>query len=100
MNQIRSSSPWPKFHSPMNIRHTLRLITLVALTGCLAGSVRAAILASDGSRADVQAKVDVAVDGDVVTIPPGSFTWTSGIAISGKGIHLRGAGSGRVVARS
>lgn len=55
---------------------------------------------SDGSRADVQAKINAASDGDTVTIPAGSFTWASGVTISGKGVHLQGAGSGRVVARS
>jgi hypothetical protein len=60
----------------------------------------AATLSSDGSRADVQAKIDAAVDGDIVTIPSGSFTWSSGVSISEKGLHLRGAGSGRVVAYS
>lgn len=56
--------------------------------------------ASDGSQSDVQSKIDGASDGDTVTIPSGSFSWTSEITISGKAIHLQGAGAGRVVARS
>lgn len=63
-------------------------------------SVSAATLSSDGSRADVASKISSAVDGDVVTIPSGDYTWASGVTISGKGIHLQGAGSGRVIARS
>ena len=55
---------------------------------------------SDGSQADVQSKINSAVDGDTVTIPSGLFTWTGGVTISGKGIKLQGAGGARVVARS
>ena len=57
-------------------------------------------LTTDGSRSDVVAAIAAAVDGDTLTIPAGTFSWTSGITISGKGIKLQGAGSGRVVARS
>lgn len=60
----------------------------------------AATFNSDGSRTDVQAKIDAAVDGDIVTIPSGTFTWTSGVTISGKGIHIQGGGSGRAVGTS
>ena len=59
------------------------------------GTVRS----TDGSQADVQAKINAASSGDIVELPVGSFTWTSGITC-GKGILLRGQGSGRVVARS
>lgn len=56
-------------------------------------------LTSDGSSADVVAKIASASDGDTVTIPAGAFTWTNQVAIS-KGVILQGAGAGRVVARS
>lgn len=46
---------------------------------------------SNGSSASVQACVDQANDGDTITIPPGSFTWTTTVNIS-KGITLQGAG--------
>jgi hypothetical protein len=55
---------------------------------------------SDGSRADVQAKIDLSSSGDTVTIPAGSFTWTTPVTISGKAITLEGAGADRVLARS
>lgn len=55
---------------------------------------------TNGSQSDVQSKINGASDGDIVEIPSGSFTWSSPVTISGKGIHLRGAGSGRVIARS
>lgn len=59
-----------------------------------------AVYVSDGSSADTQAKINAAADGDTVLIPAGSFTWTSGVSISGKGIKLQGAGAGRAVGRS
>jgi hypothetical protein len=59
-----------------------------------------AVYTTDGTQADVQAKINGAVGGDTVTIPSGSFTWTSGVTISGKYLKIQGAGSGRVVGRS
>lgn len=59
-------------------------------------SLFAATYNSDGSQADVQSKINSASSGDTVTIPSGSFTWTSGVTISGKGIKIQGAGGGRV----
>ena len=44
--------------------------------------------ATDGSQADVQSKINAASDGDIITLPAGTFTWTSGITVSGKGILL------------
>ena len=58
-------------------------------------------LSTDGSASDVQAKINAASSGDTVEIPAGSFTWASQVSIPDtKAIHLKGAGSGRVVARS
>lgn len=56
--------------------------------------VFAAILASDGSQSDVNAKISAATAGDVVTIPPGSFPWgASNTAVTvNKAITLSGAG--------
>jgi hypothetical protein len=52
-------------------------------------SVQATVYNSNGSQADVQAKVNLAVDGDTVTIPAGSFTWTSHVTVT-KGITIQG----------
>ena len=51
---------------------------------------------TNGTSTDVQAKINASVDGDIVTLPSGSFPWTSGVTISGKGITVRGEGAGRV----
>lgn len=52
----------------------------------------AATLASDGSRDDVLAKVNAAAIGDTVTIPSGTFEWTSGVIVT-QAITLQGLGT-------
>jgi hypothetical protein len=55
-------------------------------------SAFATVYHSDGSAINVQLIHDIqAIDGDTITIPPGSFTWTTTVTIS-KGITLQGAG--------
>lgn len=49
---------------------------------------------------DVASAISASSNGDTVTIPAGSCTWTSGVTISGKGLTITGAGSGRIVAIS
>jgi hypothetical protein len=63
-------------------------------------SAFSATLNSNGSQSDVQVKWNSAADGDTVTIPAGTFTWTGALSLSRKGAKLKGAGSGRVVGRS
>lgn len=62
-------------------------------------SALAATYDSDGTSGSAQTLITAAVAGDIITVPAGSHSWTSQVAIT-KGVHLRGAGSGRVVARS
>lgn len=70
----------------------VRLIVWLCVVLC-ANPAWATIYASDGSRADVQAKIDGAADGDTVTIPAGTFDWQTTVTIpSTKGIILQGAG--------
>lgn len=47
------------------------------------------------SRADVEAAVAAAADGDTVVVPAGTCSWASGFAFS-KGIHLKGVAHGAV----
>jgi Bacterial Ig domain len=58
------------------------------------------IAAATCSAADVQSAINLAQDGYTVTVPAGTCAWASGVSIAGKGIHLRGAGAGRVIGRS
>jgi hypothetical protein len=44
---------------------------------------------TNGSSSDVQAKIDSAQNGDTITIPGGTFTWSSGVTIS-KAITIQG----------
>lgn len=55
---------------------------------------------SDGSQADVASKITGASNGDTITLPSGTFTWTSGVTITGKYLSITGAGSGRVLGYS
>jgi hypothetical protein len=50
------------------------------------------------NTSDVQTAINAAAEGDTVTIPAGTCTWTSGVTISGKGITVTGAGAGRIIA--
>jgi len=60
------------------------------------------IATTDGSQSDVSAAIasSSVTDGWIVQLPSGTFNWSSSVSIGGKGIHLRGAGSGRIVGRS
>jgi len=75
--------------------NTVTAVNLTRSSGTVAGP-----LDSNGSSGDVAAKISAASDGDTVTIPAGSFTWSNNVTITGKGIKLQGAGAGRIVGRS
>ena len=62
---------------------------------CVSNANSATITAASCSLADVQAAVDSATDGDIVSIPAGSSTWNSYVSIpSTKGLTIQGAGIG------
>lgn len=61
----------------------------------LASTINAATCGRD----DVNTAVTAAVDGDVVMIPAGTCSWTAGISISGKGIHITSAIKGSTIIR-
>jgi hypothetical protein len=48
--------------------------------------------ATNGSQSDVQAAINAAPPGSTVTIPSGSFTWSSRVLMTGA-LHLQGAGA-------
>jgi hypothetical protein len=66
----------------------ITFLTLI-LSGFFALRCEARVYDSDGSAASVQACIRSAADGDIVTIPAGTFTWTSALTIT-KGITLQG----------
>jgi hypothetical protein len=65
------------------------LLYILILTGFSALGCKATVFDSDGSEANVQALQKAAHDGDTITLPPGTFSWTSQLNIT-KGITLRG----------
>ena len=51
---------------------------------------------SDGSAASVQGLHNQLLNGDTITIPAGTFTWTTGVNFT-KAINVVGAGIGRTI---
>lgn len=73
------------------MKYTLALL-LVLLTIPIS---KGATIASNGSVSDVAAKLNAAAAGDIVTIPAGTFTWTTQMTASpAPNVTLQGAGSG------
>ncbi|HEY1581367.1 MAG TPA: hypothetical protein VGF82_30225, partial [Terracidiphilus sp.] len=61
---------------------------------CFASHCEATVYHSDGSAINVQFIHDtLAQNGDTITLPPGTFTWATGVTIS-KIITLQGQGTG------
>lgn len=83
-------------------QRSLRCVALLfALALSMPGHAAAAMInAANCSSAAVQAAINSAVDGDVVIIPPGTCSWTSGVTLGEKGIKVQGGGSGRIIGRS
>src|SRR5678816_3340124 len=65
------------------------LLFIFILSGFSALRCEATVYHSNGSVASVQALHNVAHDGDTITLPAGTFTWTSALNIT-KGITLQG----------
>ena len=72
------------------------LLLCSAILLCFATTARSAdITAASCSAAAVQDAINVASDGDTVTVPEGNCTWTTMVSIDNKGLTLRGAGIGQ-----
>jgi hypothetical protein len=65
---------------------------LIGLIGMASSARSADIEAPSCSSADVQAAVDVAVDGDRVLVPACETTWSTTVRLINKAITLQGAG--------
>ena len=72
------------------------LSVLGGLSGLAAPLSGAAVYHSDGSVAKVKALHNAASDGDTITLPAGTFTWSTPVTIS-KAIKIQGEGSGRII---
>ena len=66
---------------------------ILAINLIYISNVSAVIFDCDGSRDDCQAKITAASDGDIITLPPGTFNW-DGVYVSwsNKNISIIGAG--------
>jgi hypothetical protein len=81
------------------MKRTETLMLALFLGVCFAPHCEATVYYSDGSAANLQAIHDnQAQNGDTITLPAGTFTWTTGVTIS-KGITLQGAGIGQTILR-
>jgi hypothetical protein len=60
---------------------------------CFASHCEATVYYSDGSATNVQALINVATDGDTITVPAGTFTLAVNVTIT-KAITLQGSGVG------
>ena len=70
---------------------------LLAIFICLVTSPSFAVTtACNGSQSDCQSKVTAATAGDIITIPSGTFTWSSPVSIT-KGVTIQGGGSSSVI---
>jgi hypothetical protein len=58
----------------------------------------ASCTAASCNTSDVQNAINAASEGYNVVIPAGTCSWTSGVTVSGKGLNINGAGSGRIIA--
>jgi hypothetical protein len=65
------------------------LLFILIMSGFSAPRCPAKVYDSDGSEASVEARIRSAADGDIVTLPAGTFSWTSRLEIT-KGITLKG----------
>jgi hypothetical protein len=72
---------------------------VLGLLGCSGAQART-LTAPSCATADVQTAINTASNGDIVAIPSGTCSWTSGVVINGKAITLLGAGSGRIIGQS
>jgi hypothetical protein len=78
----------------------IKSILFLVLLGTFFGTESQAntITATTCNSSDVQSAINSSSGGDTVIIPAGKCTWTSSVTIAGKGIHIQGAGSGRIIA--
>jgi hypothetical protein len=66
------------------------LLIILGVSGFHAARCEAGVYHSNGTVANVQALHNIASEGDTITLPAGTFSWTSRLEIT-KGITLKGA---------
>ena len=81
----------------MNVSGKILLFILV-FSGFSALRCGATVYHSDGSAASVQGLHNAVLNGDTITLPAGTFTWTTRVKLT-KAITLQGAGVGATIIR-
>jgi hypothetical protein len=79
----------------MNVSGKILLCILI-LSGFFTPRSGATVYYSNGSAANVQALHNIALNGDTITLPAGTFIWSTPVTIS-KAITIRGAGIGQTI---
>ena len=74
------------------------LLFILIFSGFPAVRCGATVYHSDGSVASVQGLHNAALNGDTITLPAGTFTWTTRLSLS-KAITLQGVGIGATIIR-
>jgi hypothetical protein len=94
------SKTWPSLAARAGrcVRNSSVLSALLAVVLFAVGSasLNGATYSSNGSVADIQSKHNSAADGDTITIPAGTFTWSVQLNIT-KAITLQGSGVGNTI---
>src|SRR6266513_4088097 len=83
---VRRSTPGPRVTALVSLAATL-ILALSRLAGATT------INANSAAQSDVAAAIASATNGDVVSIPGGTVTWTRTLRVR-KGITIQGAGVG------
>lgn len=85
---------FPRTRATLTTKQLLTIICLIC-AGAIAraGTYTAASCNYSDVNAVINGPTHVAVNGDVIVIPAGTCTWTSGIAFSGIGITIQGQGT-------
>src|SRR5436190_6371367 len=71
------------------MQRTKTLLAALFLGIAFAPHSGATVYPSDGSEANVQSLNTLASDGDVITLPAGTFIWTAGVGVT-KGVTVSG----------
>ncbi len=72
-------------------------VAALTLTGCSEGKTDSNIAADPGFEEKLQEQLLDAKKGDVITIPPGKFSFTRSISLAIDGVTIRGAGMDKTI---
>jgi len=78
------------------MKRTGTLLLALFLGVCFGSHCEATVYQSDGSAASVQGLHNAIQNGDTITLPAGTFTWTTGVKLT-KAITLQGQGVGSTI---